>query len=248
MSTKGVVDIVFCIDASASMRPCLDAVRRHVVDFIRGLESNNQRPMDWRIGFLAHSCDVGGNVFHMIGLEHENIDLLGAIYAGQGTASVFTTSLPTFQSRLERVDVMGDEATLVALDTAMDYPWRPRNICHRVVVCLTDEPFEDGAAQDEQLAALPHLQDKIQNLGVMLFLVAPKSDVFTRLSEVDKSEYEMVDVVGDGMRTVDFGKILSYIGKSLSIANLQGTAEAKVPRALFGQNLWGTSNMPIRGR
>ena len=30
MSTKGVIDLVFCLDASASMRPCIDAVRRRL--------------------------------------------------------------------------------------------------------------------------------------------------------------------------------------------------------------------------
>src|SRR5262245_56797199 len=119
MSTKGVVDIVFCIDASESMRPCLEAVRRHVVDFIRGLESNRQQPMDWRISFLAHSCDVGGQVFRMVGLAQETIGLLDAIYRGKGGQSLFTTTLPSFQSRLESVEVIGDEATLVALDTAL---------------------------------------------------------------------------------------------------------------------------------
>jgi hypothetical protein len=247
MSTKGVVDIVFCIDASSSMQPCIDAVRRHVVEFIRGLESNANQKMDWRIDYVAHSCDEGGTIFRMNSLRHAGVDLWDQIYhrGGQG---LFTTSLGDFQRALQSVEVFGDEATLVALDTALDFPWRPRGRCHRVVVCLTDEPFETNAAKGLQTEKMPILLDKLQKLGVMLYLMAPPSNGFDRLSEVDKCEYEVLDVVGDGMRWVKFDKVLSCIGKSISMASLQSAAEIPVPRALFGQDTWLPINANLRGR
>jgi hypothetical protein len=247
VSTKGVVDIVFCIDASSSMQPCIDEVRLHVVEFVRGLESNPNQKMDWRIDYVAYSCDEGGAIFRMQSLGYAGVELCDQIYR-RGGQGLFTTSLDKFQHALQSVEVVGDEATLVALDTALDFPWRPRGRCHRVVVCLTDEPFETNAAQELQTVKMPTLLAKLQKLGVMLYLVAPSSNGFDQLSEVDMSEYEVLDTVGDGMRSVKFDKVLSYMGKSISMASLQSAAELPVPRALFGQDTWVASNAGLRGR
>lgn len=246
MSTRGVVDIVFCIDASDSMRPCINGVKEHVVSFIKGLEGG-QSKMDWRIDYLAHSCDISGGPHRMESIRTENLGLMQALYHSPGS-NFFTTDLGEFQRKLSTVEVFGDEATLVALDTALDYPWRPRSKCHRVVVCLTDEPLETGAAVAAQREQLPAIIDKIQKLGVMLFLVGPHSDGYASLSEVDKSEYEVVDHAGDGLRTVNFAKVLEYIGKSVSMASLQTVEDKGVRRALYGQDTWGSSDAPITGR
>ena len=50
--TKGVADIVFMIDVSGSMSPCIDALRTNIEAFINSLsrgEANNAPPIrDWR--------------------------------------------------------------------------------------------------------------------------------------------------------------------------------------------------------
>ena len=33
-TTKGVVDVVFCLDASGSMAPCIDAVRKNLIHLL----------------------------------------------------------------------------------------------------------------------------------------------------------------------------------------------------------------------
>jgi hypothetical protein len=246
MGGKSVVDLVFCIDASASMRPCIFAVRKHVVDFLQGLQATRQH-VDLRIDFLTHSCDISGGGFTSANVRRSNIDLLTALYRTPDPQSFFTTSLTEFQNRLEKIEAVGDEATLVALDIALDFPWRPRSQCHRVVICLTDEPLEAGAVVSLQVAKLPDLIEKIQDLGVMLFLVAPHSPAFEQLAEVDKSEYQVVEQTHDGLRTVDFAKVLAYIGKSVSMASLQSVGDRRVRRGLFEQASWVVNNMPIRG-
>ncbi len=247
MSTKGVTDIVFCIDASQSMQPCIDAVREHVLQFIQGLESG-QRAMDWRIDFLAYGCDEGGQVFREQSVRLQGMELVAALYGSGDRSRLFTRDVAEFRTALQSVRVEGDEATLVALDCALDFPWRPRNQCHRVVICLTDEAFETGAAVDEQKARLPALIDKVQKLGVMLFLVGPDSPVYDELACVQRSEYRKVAGTSDGLRSVDFAQVLGTIGKSVSASRLQGGAEADVPRGLFGQASWVGVNQAIRGR
>ena len=251
MSTKGVVDIVFCLDASHSMQPCIDAVRRHVFSFVSSLEASpNQRRVDWRVDFLAYAADQEGNVFQHQSLHSSRMNVLDALYPTPKSEYFFTRDLAEFQRGLEQIEVGGDEATLLALDVALDYPWRPRHECHRVLVCLTDEPFETNAARDMQLPRLPELLDKIQKLGVMLFLIAPESDVYSRIGDVDKSEYETVDEVGNGLQSVAFDKVLAYMGKSVSMAGqVSGqTKEPRVRRALFGQDQFASTCETIRGR
>ena len=50
--TKGVADIVFLVDVSGSMSPCIDALRRNIEAFIDSLsqgDANNAAPVrDWR--------------------------------------------------------------------------------------------------------------------------------------------------------------------------------------------------------
>src|SRR4051812_37123874 len=50
--TKGVVDIVFLLDITGSMQPCIDALKEHIKVFIRSLttkDANNSNPVrDWR--------------------------------------------------------------------------------------------------------------------------------------------------------------------------------------------------------
>ena len=59
---KGIVDIVFLIDATGSMQPCIDALRRNIEFFIDRIESNTQdNPIrDWRgkvVGYRDYEVD-----------------------------------------------------------------------------------------------------------------------------------------------------------------------------------------------
>jgi len=91
------------------------------------------------------------------------------------------------------------------------------------------------------------LIEKIQRLRVLLFIVAPESAMFGQLSEAHKSEYEKVDATGDGLSRVDFHKVLSSIGKSVSVSAQQTVRPAPVERGLFGQARWGRTDAGIRG-
>jgi hypothetical protein len=251
MSTRGVVDLVVCLDVSASMRPCIDGVRRHVAAFLDGMRASGQSKIDLRLDVLAYSCDGRGRAFNKRSLRHDGMDLIGALY-GQGGVprpdTFFTDDFAAFRDRLDEFRVGGDEATLLALDIALDFPWRPRAGTHRVVLCLTDEPLETGALVSEQRNLLPALIDKVQALGVLLFLVAPPSRSYETLAEADKSEYLVVDRKGDGLQHVDLGRIIEGVGKSVSVARYQAGAEPTAPRALFGQDRWMVGHLPITGR
>ena len=249
MPTKGVADVVFCIDASASMAPCFDAVRKHIASFVDGLTSNSNQEWDLRIDFVAHNaCDSleGGGIFTHRSL-HES-ELFQILYQNTGKQGhFFTTDIHEFSRGLLEVSVQGDEAPLVALDFCLDLPWRNLAACHRVVIMLTDEPFEQSAMQDFQKEQLPQLISKIHDLHVMLFLVAPNSQMFDELASADGSEYEVIDQIGAGLANVNFSEVLKYIGKSVSASTLQAPMKPNVKRGLYRQSSWGLTDKKVTG-
>jgi len=243
MSTSKTADIVFCIDASSSMQPCFQMLQQSIGSMMAGL-TGGQSTWDVRFDFIAHSAsDTGGVVRHSSVYNEGAID---ALY-GSNTGRFFTSSTEEFASRLADIEMAGDEAPLIALDTALDLPWRDASKCHRVVILLTDEPFEDGWHLDMQREKLAQLTKKIQDLKVMLFIVAPESMTFDALSQVDKSEYEVIEGKNTGMANVNFSKLLNAIGKSVSVSNLQDTRSPVVERGLYGQASWGSTNEGMTG-
>jgi hypothetical protein len=238
MTTRGVVDVVFCLDASSSMTPCIEGVKAHITHFVQGLQSTPNTKWDVRLDFVAHQTQSEAGTdrrfyYHRSALVGE---LWQTLYRGE-PGQLFLADLEQFRRGLTDVRAAGDESPFVALDICLDFPWRPASACHRVVIMLTDEPFETGLDQERHRALLPALIRKIQDLRVMLYIVAPQSHAYSELSAVDRSEYHIADDAGNGLATVDFSQVLSYIGKSVSKAHLQG-GEAVVQRGLFGQPTW----------
>jgi hypothetical protein len=247
-STKGVVDVVFCLDASGSMAPCIDAVRKNLDAFLDALAGDANRMIDCRLDFLVHSCDPDGNLVRSRSLNLSGAELVRALYGQPAKPNAFfTTDRNAIRFALRDVDVYGDEAMLIALDMALDFPWRPQAGCHRVVVMLTDEPLEENAIWSAQHARLDALIDKVQKLGVKLYLVGPPSPGLDTLAEADKCLYQKSKQSHDGLGAIDFNKVLGQIGKSVSVSVLQGRPETGVKRALFGQDQWVASDDSIRG-
>ena len=189
MAGRNCADIVFCIDASGSMKPCIDGVRDNIEKLLEGLESDVQTTWDVRYDFLAfHDSKDGVHWYRSVALP--TIPLIEAIYKGKDNSSIFTKSLAAFKNGLREITVEGEEQQLLALDIAMDYPWRPSDGCHRVVVLLTDESVETGVDVEEQKKKIDELISKAQDKRIKLFIVAPESEGFYKLSAADRCEYD----------------------------------------------------------
>lgn len=235
MSAGGIADVVFCLDASHSMEPCLDGVKSHLVDFVAGLGGASGAEWDVRFDFVAHSRSP--TAYRHVSVWNNNATLGETLY-GAGNSRLFTSSPEEFRQGLERVAAHGNEASLVALDFCLDFPWRPASACRRAVILMTDEPFESGVEIELQELQFENLIRKIQQLRVSLYIVAPTSKMFDRLAAVDRSEFMEVDEPGSGLAGVDFGQVLGDVGRSVSRSALQGTGETSVQRGLFGQSTW----------
>ena len=239
MAGRNCADIVFCIDASGSMKPCIDALRANIEKLLEGLKTDVQTTWDVRFDFLAfHDSKDGVHWYRSVALE--SVPLIEAIYKGSGAqASFFTKDLEAFKAGLKGIEVEGEEEQLLALDVAMDFPWRPSAGCHRVVVLLTDEPVETGVEVEEQKAKVDALIAKAMEKRIKLFVIAPESECFYRLSAADRCEYDDSGAERGGLSNVDFSKMMTAIGKSVSVAQTYegATSEAK-PN--FDQGSWGT--------
>lgn len=158
--------------------------------------------------------------------------LVEGLYHRQGR--FFTSDVMAFQRALSEVRTGENESPLVALDCALDFPWRDSAAARRVVILLTDEPMEGGNRLAESLRLLPKLIDKIQDQKVLLYLVTPESSGFEQLSAVDKSEWHVVQG-HDGLGSVDFGKLLETLARSVSVSQMELSHIVRSNAGLFGQ-------------
>ena len=247
MAGRNCADIVFCIDASGSMKPCFDAVRRNIAELMNGLQSDGQVNWDVRYDFLAFHDNEEG-VHDYTTTRTGGVELIDILYHGGDRSKLFTRNTEELCRALQkRVTTEGDEQQLTALDTAMDFPWRSSGDCHRVVVLLTDEPVETGVFVEEQIAAIDRMIQKAQNKRIKLFIIAPESGAFFELSALDRCEYTDLQNTQDGMRSVDFSKLLQTIGKSVSVSQNYSGGEEE-PSPCFEQDEWGScSNATFTG-
>ena len=164
-------------------------------------------------------------------------ELLKSLYGGSSQGRCFTEDVSTFQTALAKVETGENEAPLVALDCALDFPWRDAAACRRIVILMTDEPVEGGNYLTESKNKVDALVQKIHTLKVLLYMVTPESEVFERLSAADKSEWDVVEG-GDGLAAVDFSELLNRIAKSISKSQASQINLRAPSKALFGQDKW----------
>jgi hypothetical protein len=248
------VDLVFVLDASASMAPCFDQVKKHLHDVIKPMQGHVSK-VNFAMIAAAASKQSQGVLHNMYSLLDGDLgsELMTLMYKsgwGQGDARdrIFTSDPDRLIRALGRVETKGDEDMLLALDFALDLPFGPVATTKRVVAIFSDEPFESGVTGSESSQKLPQLIDKIQARHVQLFAAIPDGPAASQLAAVDRAELEIVGGQGGGLADVNFGILFSQMGKSISGSSLQLTAEPSYQRALFGQDAWVEGSGEMTGR
>ena len=240
---RGVVDIVFLIDATGSMEECIDALKANVNTLVNSIsERSQQNPVkDWRakvVGFrdfldtayeplvdnpfvkepvaissqlaalkamgknyLRLRCSNDGTVFS---LDHagpcdvcEELDclhrfcLLHKIPVGGGVCSKCAREPASLLDAIYHVANMGQtDKSAQELDPNK---WRYRSHGIRVVIIFADATYhpttkEGGTLDDITLACTGN--------RILLFIFAPELDCYDKLAEIDKSEYEAIEIMG----------------------------------------------------
>ncbi len=223
---KGVADIVFLLDATGSMAPCINAVKDNVEAFITSLTSkganNHSFIKDWRTKV------VGYRDYDYISEGEPYVD------------NPFVESVETLRSQLSKLEAKGGgdepESLLEGLYQLASMPatergaqlrpdaWRHRGEARRFIIVFTDAPYKEPMKEPRGGTVNDVINALIQN-KIVLHLFAPDLPCFQPLSEVDKAEW---NVVSGGANPQDslakftadkenFRQILQQLAKTITI-------------------------------
>ena len=200
--TKGVADLVFVVDVSGSMSPCIDALRKNIEAFIDSLSSgdgNNVAPVrDWRgkvVGYRDIEAAESEGLPWIV--DNAFVRDVGAL-KGQLAALKAEGGGDEPESLL---DTLYKVATMPAIPkgSQSEEPdkWRYRSDAARVVIVFTDASFKETMSIPEAKGgSLQDVANVIMANRVILSLFAPNFDGYDRLSQIDKSEWEVVEFEG----------------------------------------------------
>jgi hypothetical protein len=200
--TKGVADIVFVVDVSGSMSPCIDALRKNIEAFIDSLSQggpNNAAPVrDWRakvVGYrdieAAQSEGLPWIVDNPFVRDTGTLKAqLATLQAGGGGDEP--------ESLLDALyKVASMEATPKGSQTEDPGKWRYRSDAARVVIVFTDASFKETMSIPEAKGgSLQDVANVVMANRIILSLFAPNFEGYDRLSQIDKSEWEVVEYEG----------------------------------------------------
>lgn len=200
--TKGVADIVFLIDVTGSMQPCLDALRRNIEVFVDSLSSgdaNNAAPVkDWRgkvVGYrdVEHSAVDGTRWLEDHPFVRDAVALKAQL--GELRAEGGGDEPESLLDALYTVATM--EASPKGAQGEDPGKWRYRSDAARVVVVFTDASFKETMAIPQAKGgSLQDVANVVMANRIILSLFAPNFEGYDRLSQIDKSEWEVVEYEG----------------------------------------------------
>ena len=223
---KGVADIVFLLDATGSMGPCISAVKQNITKFVTTMTTPNPNGgavvKDWRAKIVGYRD-----------LDYTDCPAY--------VDNPFVSSVTELEAQLNALhaDGGGDEPEtlleslykLAAMPTEKDGlrpdAWQPVGAARRFVVVFTDAPFKEPL-RDPKGATIDDLILNLMTAKIVLHIFAPKKfDRFNTLAEVDKAQWYAIPVQ-DGQTpqqaladyTSDpakFGKIIEQLAKTITV-------------------------------
>ena len=197
-----VADVVFLIDVTGSMSPIIDALRKNIEAFVNSLNSgdaNNAAPVkDWRAKVVGYrDIEAAGSEGIKWIEEHPFVRDVGALKAqlaalrAQGGGDEPESLLDA----LYKVATM--EASPKGSQSEDANKWRYRSDAARVVVVFTDASFKETMSIPEAKGgALQDVANVVMANRIILSLFAPNFEGYDRLSQIDKSEWEVVEYEG----------------------------------------------------
>ncbi|MGL6074900.1 MAG: vWA domain-containing protein [Fimbriiglobus sp.] len=220
---RGVVDLVFLIDATGSMSPCIDALKANIGTFVSTLvtgDANGTSPVrDWRARVVGYRD-----------FDYDKTPI---------EEYPFVTTERELKAQLERLEATGGgdepESLLDALYRVAVWPhakkgqpalpdhWRHRSAAARVVVVFTDASFKEPLAKPRG-ADFGDLVNQITSARIILSVFAPEMPCYEKLSSIDRSEWNVVGGGKDPQESMrlytsdqrNFVTVLQQLAKTIS--------------------------------
>jgi hypothetical protein len=200
--TKGVADVVFLIDVSGSMAPIIDALRKNIEAFVDSLSSggaNNAAPVrDWRGKVVGYRDIEAASSEGVEWIEDHPFVRDTAALKGQLASLTAEGGGDEPESLLDALyKVATMEATPKSSQSEDPNKWRYRSDAARVVVVFTDASFKETMSIPEAKGgSLQDVANVVMANRIILSLFAPNFEGYDRLSQIDKSEWEVVEYEG----------------------------------------------------
>jgi hypothetical protein len=216
-NTKGVADLVFCVDSTGSMSPCIDALKAELLRFITELEAPPEQGLlsiQWRMRFLGF---------------RDLFDSSAPPWINADQPMVSTPAEARAQLAALNAQGGGDEpeSTLDAIwQAAASTDWR--RPCNRIVILFSDatahptlhpDTVGSGAVGDDVDAVVQAL---VAN-NCRLHAWAPRCPVWDRLSCAPRVVYTPMTDAGSGFSSLDFSELMRSLRKTVSQISTEGT-------------------------
>jgi len=213
-------DIVFCVDSTGSMEPCIEGVKNGIATLVEGLKTSAE--VDFRLRLIAYRdrhdarCGTPWDIYP------------------------FTSSADLFRSQVEciKADGGGDapESTLDALFIALRSEWRTSGT-HKTIVLLTDadtHPTLHPSTYKLPDNGVHRIIQEFQTLRhAMLFMVAPRYPTYLQIERSIKdadrqviANYQPVATTIEeaerlkGLKNVAWEPLMNMIGKTVSVTSV----------------------------
>ena len=214
-------DIIFCIDATGSMGPCIESIKNGVDKFALSLKTKAE--VDFRLRLIAY----------------RDLHDPSAKADPPWLFTDFTPSADEFRRQLAGVkatgggDYRGAESTLDALYHAIHSEWRPPEAkAHKTIVLLTDDNTHlrlhptTYRRMDNDIHRV--IQDFQTLRHVMLFMVVPDYPAYRTLQHsalaADRSITSHFVPPGDeryeGLKGIEWDGLLQMLGETISQSSL----------------------------
>ena len=171
------VEIVFLIDTSESMRPCIEGLSKNLDQLILPFQGYNFKLRFGLLGYSIGKTTTGGMLISSVTLDGD----LSTIYTN--SPLLFTDNAQDFSQKIKSLTVAGDENHLLALDCAFDFPFGPVHSTRRVVCLFSDEKIEDGMiGNPDPHLVVEKLCKKAMARKILLYMALPGSPLLDDLA------------------------------------------------------------------
>lgn len=200
-------DIVFLIDATGSMQPCINGVKDNIESFISNLSEDNTRIVDWRAKIIAYR-DVNSDYY-----SYED--------------GYFTSDKNNLKSQLSNVEASGGgdepESTIESIHKAItESEWRTDESVTKVVVCFTDATNKDviSSAYKSKKGNInaTHITKELnKNKSLNLFLFGNEDNDYTIIDDANNAYVTQYSNAVYELQNADYSIIMNSLSEKISL-------------------------------
>lgn len=230
---KGVADIVFLLDVSGSMQPCLDALKANIsklVEYMTQPGANEPAVVaDWRIkicGYRDAKADGDqwweeGDFTNNLDAIHMSLEVLRAQGGGDEPESLL--------DGLWRLAKMPVSAAGAQPESDR---WRHHHDAARCVIVFTDASCHMVTGSAEAAgASFEDVAREVMAARMRLSIYCPEADCYQSISAIDMCEMEFIGSLSDAVDkmtefsrdTANFKKTMQQLAKSISVSSVTPT-------------------------